>query len=108
MKPIRLVESERRKPLSYDPARGALLYFDDLKTGEHPGPQGLDEHLQRELVLKRYEMEAEATIESLAPVGKRQQMEHIRKGTELGLRLVSQEITFLEELIGKIRSGVVY
>ena len=108
MKRVRLVDSERRKPLSYDPARGVFLYLDDLGRGEIPGPGTLPDHLKTELVLKRYDIEADSSIESLAALDKRQQMEHVLQGTELGLRLVSQEITFLEELIEKIRSGVVF
>ena len=108
MHPVRLVESERSKPLSYDPSSETFLYLDDVKAGRRFSPAALSEEQQRMLVSARYELEEESIIESLEVLDKRQQLEHIRSGTEVGARLVSQEITFLTELIDKIDGGIVY
>jgi hypothetical protein len=108
MKPVRLVESERLKPLSFDPVGQRFLYFHDIKKGERFSPKELNEDEKRELVLKRYAIERESVIESLGALDKEQQMNHIRAGDEVGVSLINQEITFLDELIKKIIVGVVY
>ena len=107
MKPVKMVDSERMKPLSYDPVGKRFLYLSDILKGERYPPGRLDDDLKRELVLKRYELEGESSIESLEKIDKQQQMDHIRTGTDVGQRLVDQEITFLGELIEKIAAGVV-
>jgi hypothetical protein len=53
-------------------------------------------------------LERESVIESLGALDKEQQMNHIRAGDEVGVSLINQEITFLDELIKKIIVGVVY
>lgn len=107
MNSVKLVDSERSKPLSFDPVAKRFLYFDDIKKGERFSPKDLSNDQKRELVLRRYEIEEESSIESLATMDKQQQMDHIRAGDEVGIRLINQEITFLDELIDKIISGIV-
>ena len=108
MKPVSLVDSEKSKPLSFDPVGERFLYLHDIKNGDRFSPKDLNDDQRRELVLRRYELEKESLIESLAAMDKEQQMDHIRTGDEVGVHLIDQEITFLDELIEKIIRGVVY
>lgn len=108
MKRVRLVDSERLKPISFDPAGQRYLFFRDIGGGAWFYPTGLTEDQKQDLVLRRYALEKDSTVDSLAAMDLRQQMDHISSGTEVGVRLMAQEITYLEELIQKIEAGIVY
>jgi hypothetical protein len=105
MKPIRLSETERKKPLSYDISTQKFLYLTDIQAGRIFPPQQLDEESKRVLTLKRLEMEEAFSIESLGAMDKEQQMEEVRKGTEKGKEIVRAEIAYLVETIKEIEKG---
>jgi len=105
MKPVRLSETERKKPLSYDPSTTEFLFLADIQAGRVFSPQQLDEESKRALILKRLEMEEPFSIESLRPMDKQQQMEEIRKNTEKGKEIVRAEVTYLVDTIEGIKKG---
>ena len=105
MRPIRLSETERKKPLSYDISTQKFLYLTDIQAGRIFPPQRLDEESKRMLTLKRLEVEETFSIESLGAMGKEQQMEEVRKGTEKGKEIVRAEIAYLVEITKEIEKG---
>jgi len=105
MQPIRLSETERKKPLSYDPSTKKYLYLADIKDGRIFYPQNLDEKLQCQLTIKRLEIEEPFLIESLEAMNKEQMIEGIRRRTEKGKEIVRAEIKYLEDTIKEIIKG---
>ncbi len=105
MKPVKLSESARKKPLSYDPVTPDFLYLDDVKAGRDTPPQNLDNAAQHLLTLRRLEMEAPFSIESLETMDKERQMKEVRKGTQTGKDIIRAEIQYLSETIEEIRQG---
>lgn len=102
---IRLSETERKKPLSYDLSTKRFLYLTDIQKGRIFSPQELDEKSKQALTLKRLEMEEPFSIEALGAMDKEQQMDEVRKGTEKGGEIVRAEITYLVETIEGIKRG---
>ncbi len=107
MQPIRLSETERKKPLSYDPSDKKFLYLTDIQTGHFFPLQKLDENSKKILTLKRLEMEEPFSIETLEAMDKEKQIEEVRKGTERGKEIVRAEIAYLLETIKEIKKGKV-
>lgn len=105
MKPIKLSDVERKKPLSYDPKTKKYLYLDDIKKGNIFSPTDLDEKLQRKLTIARLDLEESFSIESLGAMNKEQMMAEIRECTNKGNELVRAEINFLKETIKEIKKG---
>jgi len=105
MSTIRLSETERKKPLSYDLSAKKFLYLDDIQKGRIFSPQELDEESKQALTLKRLEMEEPFSIEALGAMDKEQQMDEVRKGTEKGGEIILAEITYLLETIEGIKRG---
>ena len=105
MSNIRLSETERKKPLSYDPSAKKFLYLADIQKGRIFPPQELDEESKQALTLKRLEMEEPFSIETLGAMDKEQQMDEVRKGTEKGGEIIRAEITYLLETIEGIKRG---
>lgn len=106
MDPVRLSETERKKPLSYDPFSKEFLFLSDIQEGRIFPPKQLDEESQKILTLKRLEMEEPFSIEALG-MDKEQQMEEVRRGTERGKEIVRAEINYLAETIEEIKKGEV-
>lgn len=105
MKPIKLSDTERKKPLSYDPKTEKYLYLDDIMKGKIFSPTDLDEELQKKLTIKRLELEEPFSIESLGALNKEQMIEEIHKCTKKGEEIVKAEIKFLKETIEEIKKG---
>ena len=105
MKPIKLNDTERKKPLSYDPKTEKYLYLDDIMNGRIFSPANLDEEIQKKLTIKRLELEEPFSIESLGAFSKEQMIEEIQKCTKKGEEIVKAEIKFLEETIEEVRKG---
>ena len=105
MSTIRLSDSEKRKPLSYDPSAKKFLYLTDIQEGRIFPPQELDEASKQALTLKRLEMEEPFSIEALGAMDKEQQMDEVRKGTQQGRDIVRAEIAYLVETIREIKRG---
>lgn len=103
MEPVRLSDTERKKPLSYDPSAKKFLFFSDIQAGKVFPPQQLDEDSKRALTLKRLEMEEPFSIEALGAMDKEQQMDEVRRGTEKGKEIVRAEIAYLVETIEGIK-----
>lgn len=105
MSPVRLSETERKRPLSYNSSAKKFLYLVDIQAGRVFSPQQLDEESKRALTLKRLEMEEPFSIEALGAMDKGQQMEEVRKGTEKGKEIIRAETAYLEETIREIKKG---
>ena len=105
MRPIRLSETERKKPISYDKSTKKFLYLTDIQAGRTISPKQLDDESQRVLTIRRLEMEEDFPIESLGAMNKKQQIEEVRKGTEIGKKIIRAEIGYLEETIKEIVKG---
>jgi len=105
MKPIKLSETERKKPLSYDQIGKKFLYLKDIQEGAFFSPSALDQETQRILTIKRLEMEEPFSIESLKAMDKDQMIEEVRQGTERGKEIIKTEIRYLEETIKEIKKG---
>lgn len=105
MNPTRLSDTERKKPLSFDPSAKKFLFLADIQAGEVFDPQQLDEESKRALTLKRLELEEPLSIESLEAMNKEQQMDEVRQGTEKGKDIVRAEIAYLVETIAEIKKG---
>jgi hypothetical protein len=105
MRPIRLSETERKKPISYDKSTKKFLYFKDIQAGRIISPKQLDNKSQQVLTLRRLEMEEDFSIESLGAINKKQQIEEVRKGSEIGKKIIKAEIRYLEETIKEIVKG---
>lgn len=105
MSTIRLSETERKKPLSYDPSAEKFLYLADIQRGRVFPPQELDEESKQALTLKRLKMEEPFSIEALGAMDKEQQMDEVRKSTEKGGEIVRAEIAYLVETIEGIKRG---
>ena len=107
MNPTRLSDTERKKPLSFDPSAKKFLFLADIQAGKIFDPQELDEDSKRALTLKRLELEEPFSIESLEAMNKEQQMEEVRQGTEKGKDIVRAEIAYISETIAEIKKGEV-
>jgi len=103
MSTIRLSETERKKPLSYDPSAKKFLYLADIQRGKVFPIQELDKESKQALTLKRLEMEEPFSIEALGAMDKEQQMDEIRKDTEKGREIVRAEIAYIVETIKGIK-----
>lgn len=104
MVPVRLSDTERKKPLSYDPSLKMFLYLSDIQEGKIFPPQELDEESQKMLTIKRLEIEEPFSIDML-DVGKGQMIEEVNLGTEMGKDIVRAEIKYLVETIEEIKKG---
>ena len=105
MDPIQLSDTERKKPLSYDPSTKKFLYIADIKSGKLVQPHKLDEKSKQKLVLKRLELEEPFSIESIGAIDKDQQMEEVKSGSEVGQEIIRAEIMYLTETIKEIEKG---
>lgn len=105
MKPIRLSDTERKKPLSYDPSTKEFLFLADIQAGKLFLPRELDEESKQKLVLRRLEVEEPFSIESIGAINKEQQMEEVSAGSERGKEIVQAEIMYLMETIEEIKKG---
>jgi hypothetical protein len=106
MEPVKLSNTERKKPLSYNPSLQEFLYLEDIQKGKIFPPKELDDDSKKLLTLKRLEMEEPFSIEALG-MSKEQQMEEIRQDTERGKDIVRAEINYLAETIEEIKKGEV-
>ena len=105
MSAIRLSETERKKPLSYDPSSNKFLFFSDIQTRKIFPPNELDEESKKVLTIKRLDMEESFTIESMGAMNKEQQKSEICKGSEKGGEIIRAEIAYLVETIDEITKG---
>lgn len=105
MQPIRLSETERKKPLSYDPSTNKYLYLADIREGRIYYPQNLDEKIQCQLTIERLKIEEPFLIESLEAMNKEQMIEEICHRTEKGKEIIRAEIKYLVETINEIIKG---
>ena len=105
MNPIKLHETERKKPLSYDVTSDKFLYINDIKQGRIVNPKDLSEEDQKKLTIRRLEIEDPFSIESLSALNKEQMINEIRKNSERGKELVLAEINYLEDTIEEIKKG---
>lgn len=105
MDPIKLIENERKKVLSYNPSDNKFLYINDIQEGRVFLPRDLDEESQRLLVIKRLQMEEPHIIEELGGLNKEQQIEEVCKSTEKGKEIVQAWINNLQGTIEDIKKG---
>ena len=105
MEPIKLSDTERKKPLSYNPKTQKYIYIDDIMKGTIFSPTDLNEDLQKKLTIERLELEEPFSIESLGALNKEQMIDEIRKYSKKGEEIVKAEIKYLKETIEEIKKG---
>ncbi len=101
---------DRRKPLSYDPATGHYITFDDIvhRQARVVPLDSLSPEDQTHLVLERLRVGPDYTMSDTSGrmLNREQIIEEIKKGTPLGLRVVRAEISYVRELLKQIQDAM--
>lgn len=99
-KAINLSELEAKKPMAVD-SKGKFLTLKDLeKKKPYMALATLEPTLQRNLVLKRYDIEEDHEISIIEgeKINKAQMMEEIKAETDLGLDAIRAELSYLSDI----------
>lgn len=103
-------ETQRRKPLCYDPKRDKFIYFDEIISGEEKiiPVDTLSDADQKKLVIKRHEESPDYKVQAISgpPLSRQDVIKAIEQNQDFGVITVQAEIAYLRDFLKQIQQNL--
>ena len=103
-------ETQRRKPLCYDPERNKFIYFDEIISGEEKiiPPDTLSDRDKKKLIIKRHEESPDYKVQAISgpPLSRDDVIKAIEQDQDFGVITVQAEIAYLRDFLKQIQQNL--